>query len=148
MKLSGIRTKAEMIVQGPATRVYVSDVDAYAKRLNETSCGNKFRLRLAAEDPTYWTKLVALELERDELSVAIECGAVVGGWPKRDAAPKQNKEPAWAAFDAAHPALVGNGCHASRGDGECHWEKCPQLAEGEPGKTGRQCPLDRHEEDE
>lgn len=34
-----------------------------------------------------------------------------------------------------------NGCRADR-DGECSWENCPQLAEGEPGKTGRHCPLD------
>ena len=44
----------------------------------------------------------------------------------------------------AHP---GNGCpayhacHAAK-DGECNWEHCPQLRDGEPKKTGRHCPLD------
>lgn len=33
-------------------------------------------------------------------------------------------------------------CHASRGDGECFWEKCPQIRDGEPEKSGRHCPLD------
>ncbi len=33
-------------------------------------------------------------------------------------------------------------CHASRGDGECNWARCPQIQEGEPAKTGRHCPLD------
>ena len=31
-------------------------------------------------------------------------------------------------------------CHAHR-DGECHWEQCPQLRDGEPAATGRSCPL-------
>lgn len=33
-------------------------------------------------------------------------------------------------------------CHAARSDGECSWSECPQLRDGEPGKTGRHCPLD------
>lgn len=32
-------------------------------------------------------------------------------------------------------------CHANR-DGECDWEQCPQLQDGEPLKSGRHCPLD------
>ena len=35
----------------------------------------------------------------------------------------------------------GLGCHGGR-DGECHWEECPQLRDGEPEKSGRHCPLD------
>lgn len=38
-----------------------------------------------------------------------------------------------------------NHCMAAR-DGECSHRAdryCPQLREGEPGKTGRHCPLDR-----
>jgi len=31
-------------------------------------------------------------------------------------------------------------CHGQR-DGDCAWIKCPQLADGEPYKTGRCCPL-------
>jgi hypothetical protein len=32
-------------------------------------------------------------------------------------------------------------CHADT-DGDCTWEGCPQLRDGEPEKTGRHCPLD------
>lgn len=31
-------------------------------------------------------------------------------------------------------------CQADR-DGECHWEHCPQLRDGEPDKSERNCPL-------
>lgn len=37
-------------------------------------------------------------------------------------------------------------CEATR-DGECYWTKCPQVRDGEPWKTGRQCPLDKSEEE-
>lgn len=37
-------------------------------------------------------------------------------------------------------------CHAAS-DGECVWEKCPQLKDGEPKKTGRHCPLDKDVEE-
>jgi len=37
-------------------------------------------------------------------------------------------------------------CHADR-DGDCTWEGCPQLRDGEPEKTGRHCPLDIEDED-
>lgn len=37
---------------------------------------------------------------------------------------------------------VDVGCHAAR-DGECFWEHCPQLLDGEPIKSGRHCPIDR-----
>ena len=33
------------------------------------------------------------------------------------------------------------GCHAGK-DGDCCWEKCPQIRDDEPKKTGRHCPLD------
>jgi hypothetical protein len=32
-------------------------------------------------------------------------------------------------------------------DGECFWQQCPQLRDGEPEKTGRHCPLDNREDD-
>jgi hypothetical protein len=32
-------------------------------------------------------------------------------------------------------------CHAGR-DGECTWEFCPQLWDGEPMRSGRPCPID------
>ena len=38
-------------------------------------------------------------------------------------------------------------CHASRGDGECFWELCPQHRDNEPMNTGRNCPYDRPEDD-
>lgn len=31
-------------------------------------------------------------------------------------------------------------CHAQR-DGGCVWPHCPQNRDGEPGATGRSCPL-------
>jgi hypothetical protein len=31
-------------------------------------------------------------------------------------------------------------CH-SNNDGECEWERCPQLRDKEPHATGRHCPL-------
>jgi len=35
-------------------------------------------------------------------------------------------------------------CAAAR-DGDCTHAKCPQLRDGEPTKTGRYCPLDKHD---
>lgn len=32
-------------------------------------------------------------------------------------------------------------CHAAM-DGDCRWEFCPQLRDGEPRGSGRHCPLD------
>ena len=29
----------------------------------------------------------------------------------------------------------------SGSDGECFWEQCPQLRDGEPERSGRDCPL-------
>lgn len=43
---------------------------------------------------------------------------------------------------------LGAGCRAGRQDGECSWKKCPQIADGEPVKTGRHCPLDVYRGDE
>ena len=34
-------------------------------------------------------------------------------------------------------------CHGGR-DGDCSWELCPQLRDGEPMKSGRHCPLDQY----
>jgi hypothetical protein len=33
-------------------------------------------------------------------------------------------------------------CHSEE-DGDCFWERCPQLRDGEPQKSGRHCPLDK-----
>ena len=30
-------------------------------------------------------------------------------------------------------------------DGECTWEGCPQIRDGEPETSGRHCPLDQWE---
>lgn len=40
-----------------------------------------------------------------------------------------------------------SGCHAHR-DGECWWDSCPQLRDGEPKATGRHCPIDIEGDDE
>lgn len=37
-------------------------------------------------------------------------------------------------------------CHAQR-DGDCNHSECPQNRDGEPGKTGRHCPIDIHAEE-
>lgn len=89
----------------------------------------------------------------DRRSFAAKIGEVrraVGlGWPD---APQP--EPIWSrptpaesefmrvgfGFDNEHDEPPG--CQASRGDGECVWEGCPQLRDGEPERTGRHCPLD------
>jgi hypothetical protein len=42
---------------------------------------------------------------------------------------------------------LATACHAG-GDGDCNWKECPQERDGEPGKTGRHCPLDVHEDDD
>ena len=39
------------------------------------------------------------------------------------------------------PANEAHHCHAGC-DGECTWEHCPQIRDGEPEKSGRHCPLD------
>lgn len=45
------------------------------------------------------------------------------------------------AADAPTSSAGGVRCHAAR-DGECSWSACPQLRDGEPGATGRHCPID------
>jgi len=68
-----------------------------------------------------------------------------------------NKEP-----DQRGPAVLDDGrellarygaslpgddhCHAHQ-DGDCTWEKCPQIRDGEPQKSGRHCPLDKRTDD-
>lgn len=44
--------------------------------------------------------------------------------------------PDWTASQGGDP----NTCHSDN-DGECEWEGCPQLRDGEPRSTGRHCPL-------
>lgn len=46
------------------------------------------------------------------------------------------------AVDAPLFLLISGGCHSGL-DGECSWEECPQIRDGEPNATGRHCPLDR-----
>ena len=43
-----------------------------------------------------------------------------------------------------HALRGDNHCHSFQ-DGDCVWEKCPQLRDGEPEKSGRHCPLDKDE---
>ena len=54
---------------------------------------------------------------------------------------------AFAAIKLAQQAVKESGqvaaveiCHVHK-DGECHWEQCPQLRDGEPAATRRSCPL-------
>jgi len=46
-----------------------------------------------------------------------------------------------AASQASPTAFFQTQCHAGK-DGDCIWDECPQLRDGEPKKTGRHCPLD------
>lgn len=41
---------------------------------------------------------------------------------------------------------AAKGCHASS-DGDCSWAHCPQIRDGEPEKSGRNCPLDEEDEE-
>jgi hypothetical protein len=52
-------------------------------------------------------------------------------------------------YDATRATHL-TGCHAAsrNSDGDCMWRECPQLKDGEPAKTGRHCPLDKHEDEE
>lgn len=36
---------------------------------------------------------------------------------------------------------MSDACHAHL-DGDCYWERCPQIRDGEPEASGRHCPLD------
>ena len=40
-----------------------------------------------------------------------------------------------------HLRSLAHGCRAGR-DGDCIWEHCPQLRDGEPAQSHRHCPLD------
>ncbi len=50
---------------------------------------------------------------------------------------------------SARPKTIrrATGCAAGR-DGDCNWNQCPQLHDGEPGATGRHCPLDKEQDDD
>lgn len=36
-------------------------------------------------------------------------------------------------------------CHAGR-DGDCYWRFCPQTRDGEPARSGRNCPQRQHDD--
>lgn len=57
---------------------------------------------------------------------------------------KEWGEKAWEAAKLAVADLPG--CHGCS-DGECFWEHCPQLKDGESTRSGRHCPLDKYGED-
>lgn len=46
----------------------------------------------------------------------------------------------------ALPPIGAETCHASM-DGECSWDKCPQIRDKEPETSGRHCPLDDLEQE-
>lgn len=98
----------------------------------------------------------------------VMCGArVKNGWffeaadLERAAAAFSNGEPP-APKGPEAPALASDGTPKPRfslsqhrmtrcqsdDDGDCDWEGCPQLRDNEPTRSGRHCPLDKHEDDE
>lgn len=62
-----------------------------------------------------------------------ECGAIIPFERKR------------STCDWCGETFVPVTCQAGR-DGECYHDKCPQVLEGEPSKSGRSCPLWTDEE--
>lgn len=91
-------------------------------------------VRLAFSNPTEWMNLPveqARELGRALVEQAEAIGAVaaLGGLeaPDKELVEKDGTLPV---------------CQASRGDGECGWERCPQSRDEEPQRSGRSCPLD------
>ncbi len=50
-----------------------------------------------------------------------------------------------AACRKKEPSVIR--CRAAK-DGDCIWEDCPQLRDGEPRATGRHCPLDGGDKDD
>lgn len=67
------------------------------------------------------------------------------------AATTERKEAEAAWLTLVRPAVderraMSGRCQADR-DGECTWCGCPQLRDGEPGATGRSCPLPSWDED-
>ena len=44
------------------------------------------------------------------------------------------------ALKTGVPEAESQPCHSAK-DGECQWVLCPQLRDGEPEKSGRNCPL-------
>lgn len=63
------------------------------------------------------------------------------------------ENPSWETFSAVLALLsdskevTPDHCHAGM-DGDCVWSGCPQERDGEPMKSGRNCPLQgRHDDD-
>ena len=52
---------------------------------------------------------------------------------------EMRREP-WTSA-ASYIEVRSSACHAGS-DGDCAWEMCPQIRDGEPVATGRHCPLD------
>ena len=50
-----------------------------------------------------------------------------------------NKRGHWQPLESNMNAVEFH-CHAGR-DGDCSWFHCPQIRDGEPFLTGRDCPL-------
>lgn len=51
-----------------------------------------------------------------------------------------NADPAVVTVVLVRPPRFRGQCRSGE-DGDCEWEGCPQLRDGEPEKTGRSCPL-------
>jgi hypothetical protein len=71
--------------------------------------------------------------------------------PARASSAARASECARARCRRAGACMDPDNCRVScRGgkDGECIWEKCPQLRDGEPDRSGRHCPMDKHEDQE
>jgi hypothetical protein len=90
--------------------------------------------------------LVHIIFRRQGVRFRVRCR--IGEWRRSynriefNVAPVAGEGSAWVRQEHVEvvPAPVEH-CHADR-DGDCYWEGCPQVKDGEPDKTGRHCPLD------
>jgi hypothetical protein len=115
---------------------FVRQVEIAAYRYHETGCSYGQALARVealcdeAEDPR-WDHGEPRNMRSDEVRRALAGGEsdTVSDWFTQS----------WQ--DAADRDTGGESCHAHR-DGECLWERCPQIRDGEPKASGRHCPLD------
>lgn len=77
------------------------------------------------------------------LAIVVECVGRIYSPPVTAATAPKPKVPLPIARD---PKVDGH-CRSAK-DGDCSWERCPQLHDNEPEVSGRHCPLDTSAEDE
>ena len=96
--------------------------------------------------------LVHINFRRQGVRFRVRCR--VGAWRRSynriefNVSPTDGEGSAWVREEHVElvPAPI-ECCHANR-DGDCFWEGCPQIRDGEPDKSGRHCPLDLIEDEE